>query len=72
MFFVESVYNTYASPVISRIFGVPTLLNYTKQAMRGPGLDTQEATKLLGDVKKSSIIKHVKCWLIKKLGGNCE
>jgi hypothetical protein len=72
MSYAESVYNTYASPVINRIFGIPTLLNYTKQARRGPGLDAQEATKLLGGIKKESILKHMKCWVIKKLGGKCS
>lgn len=36
MFYLKSIYNTYGSPVIDRIFGIPTLLNYTKQAQRGP------------------------------------
>jgi len=72
MSYAESIYNTYASPVIHRIFGIQTLLNYTKQARRGPGLDAQEATKLLGGVKKESILKHMKCWVIKKLGGKCD
>jgi hypothetical protein len=67
MYYAESIYNTYASPVINRIFGIPTLLNYTKQARRGPGLDAQEATKMLGDLKKESIIKHMKCWVIKNV-----
>lgn len=71
MFFVESVYNTYASPVINRIFGIPTLLNYTKQALRGPGLDPSEATKFLSNIEKKSIMEHVKCYLITKLGGKC-
>ena len=69
MSYAELIYNTYASPAITRIFGIPTLLNYTKQANRGPGLDAQEARKLLADVKKDSIIKHMKSWVIKKLGG---
>jgi len=72
MSYAELIYNTYASPAIARIFGIPTLLNYTKQASRGPGLDAQEATKLLGGVKKDSVIKHIKCWVIKKLGGKCN
>ena len=72
MSYAELIYNTYASPAIAHIFRIPTLLNYTKQASRGPGLDTQEATKLLGDVKKDSIIKHIKCWVIKKLGSKCN
>ena len=69
MSYAELIYTIYASPAITRIFGIPTLLNYTKQANRGPGLDAQEARKLLTDVKKDSIIKHLKSWVLKKLGG---
>jgi len=71
MAYCESVYSAYISPLILKTTGIPTLFNYTKQAMRGPGLDSQEATKLLGGIKKESIIKNIKCWVIKKLGGNC-
>lgn len=71
MFYCESVYNSYISPLVNRTIGIPTVFNYTKQAMRGPGLDTTEAIKMLSDSQKDSIVKSIKCWVIKKLGGKC-
>jgi hypothetical protein len=71
MSYCESVYNLYLAPVVNRTIGIPTVLNYTKQAMRGPGLDSAEAIKLLYDGQKKSILKTIKCFLIKKLGGKC-
>lgn len=72
MAFTESIYNTYGAPVINRVIGVPTVLNYTKQVLRGPGLDSQEALHLLTEGEKVSIPKLIKCWIIEKLGGTCK
>lgn len=72
MVFCESTYNSYVAPIINKTLGIPTVLNYTKQAMRGPGLDGEEAMKLLTDGHKNSIVKTIKCFVIKKLGGKCN
>jgi hypothetical protein len=71
MFFCELVYNGYVSPVINQTIGISTVLNYTKQMKRGPGLDTMEAIQMLKYSKKDSLIKILKCWIIQKLGGKC-
>ena len=70
MSYIEMLYNSYVAPLVNRTIGVPTILNYTKQMMRGPGLDSEEAVKLLYDSQKNSIIKNIKCFVIKRLGGN--
>lgn len=76
MSYTELVYNAYIAPFINKTIGLPTVLNYTKQAVRGPGLNGTEAIKLLQDSKKDSIvkgvIKGVKCFVIKRLGGSCK
>lgn len=74
MAFTESLYNKYFADPIQRVFGFHTLLNYTKQAKRGPGLDSNEALNFLGigENQKKSILKAAKCFLVEKLGGKCE
>jgi len=60
-------YDAYVRPVIKGGTGIQTALNYTKQAKRGPGLDIEEAIKLVGSVKKESIFKHMKSWVLKNV-----
>ena len=67
----KALYNSYAAPLIYIIAGLSTVLNYTRQALRGPGLDKHEALKLLSDHDKVSIPRDIKCLIIQKLGGNC-
>lgn len=71
MIFTELTYNTYLAPAINRTLRIPTILNYTKQAQRRPGFNASEALKLITDIEKDSIVKSIKCFLIKKLGGEC-
>lgn len=71
MTFTEITYNAYLAPLVNRTLGIPTILNYTKQAQRGPGLDASEALGLLKSSEKGSIIKSLKCFVIKQLGGKC-
>lgn len=70
MMFTEMMYNSYISPLVIGITGVPMLLNYTKQAQRGPGLDIEEVRQLAGSVKKHQpkLWKSIKYYLRKKLG----
>ena len=49
MRFTELTYNTYLGPFVNKTLGIPTILNYTQQAQRGPGLDASEALKLAKD-----------------------
>lgn len=58
--YTEMVYNSYLALVINRIIDIFTVLNYTQQVARGPGLDAQEAIKLLWDSDKSSVLGFVK------------
>jgi hypothetical protein len=39
--------------------------------MRGPGLASAEAIKAFHGGQKDSILKSIKCFLIKKLGDKC-
>lgn len=74
MAFTESLLNKYAGPVIKKVVGISTCFNYSKQMRRGPGLDSQEALAFLHldpDGRKS-ILKTIKCFFIKKLGGKCK
>jgi hypothetical protein len=71
MFYTELIYNSYIVTVVNRIIGIPTVLNCTKQIMRRHDLDSEEAIKLFYDSQKNSIIKSIKFFLVKKLGGRC-
>lgn len=66
MTFSESIYNVYIAPVFAKVTGIPTILNYTKQMQRGPGLYKNEAIKLLIG-KDKGFISAIKSWLIKRL-----
>lgn len=66
MFYAEMLYNSYAAPVLYKTTGIQTLLNYTKQAQRGPGLDAKEALELLNDSGKESISKKVQSYIVKR------
>lgn len=44
---VELNYNAYVVPIINITFGIPTVLNFTQQMHRGPGLNATEAVNLL-------------------------
>jgi hypothetical protein len=68
---VELIYNVYGAPIVNATFGIPTILNYTKQAKRGIGLDTKEALDFICAAKKPSILGTIKCYIIEKLGGEC-
>jgi hypothetical protein len=70
MAYAEFVYNTYLSPIVLEVIGIPTVLNYTKQVMRGPGLDMSDVKTI--QVKfKNTHFNWLRCWVIKKLKGKC-
>lgn len=69
MSLIELTYNTYLSRPIAKITGISTVLNYTKQMQRGPGLDPIEAMKLVR--KSKTLPKVIRCWIIEHLGGKC-
>lgn len=64
---VELVYNAYLAPRIQKYLGLPTVLNYTSQVQRGSGFSFEEAVDMLIASKNNSVLKTVKCFLIKKL-----
>jgi hypothetical protein len=66
MTFSESIYNVYVAPIFAKLTGISTVLNYTKQMQRGPGLDGEEAVKFLID-KDKGFIRASKDWLIERL-----
>jgi hypothetical protein len=73
----ENLFNAYVSPVILKVTGIPTILNYTNQMNQGFGLNPDEVMKLLADKdkglvsklldKKTDVTKTVKEWIIKQL-----
>lgn len=65
MAWVENCYNSYLSNPIQRLTGVSTVLSAV------PGLDTQEALKMLSNTKQT-VIELAKCGIIKFLGGDCK
>jgi hypothetical protein len=71
MAFTELCYNTYIAPTLNSTFGIVTILNYTKQAQRGPGLDLKEAVQLIKGKNEASIFSTIKCAVIKRLGDKC-
>lgn len=58
--FVELSYNVYIAPFVNRTLGLPTILNYTKQIQRSPGLDSAEAIKLLEASRQKPFFEMVK------------
>lgn len=71
MRFSEMTYNSYIGPFLHKTIGLPTILNYTQQVKRGPGLDASEALKILQATNNTSILGNIKCFVLERLGGKC-
>lgn len=63
---VEVMWNSYMSPSIQRIFGIPLILNMTQTFKTGPGYTIQEISRYIS-FNKPSVVRKMKDRIIKWL-----
>jgi hypothetical protein len=63
---VEVMWNSYASPVIQKVFGIPIILNMTQSFKTGPGYTLKEIIKYI-PLNSTSVLKTVKKKIIEWL-----
>jgi hypothetical protein len=63
---IEIFWNSYANPVIIKVFGIPVIFNMTQSLKTGPGYTMQEISSYI-PVSKRSVLKTVKERIIKWL-----
>ncbi len=56
---VEIMWNSYANPVIQKVFGIPFILNMTQAFKTGPGYTVEEIAKYI-PLNTKSILKATK------------
>ena len=63
---VELMWNSYANPVIQKVFGIPVILNMTQTFKTGPGYTIEEIRTYI-PLNRTSMTQHVKNKIIKWL-----
>lgn len=68
MALTEHLWNNGPAVLIHKTIGIPIVLNQTKALVKGSGYSYNEVKKFIG-IDRKSLLKKVKNWLIRKLGG---